>query len=140
MMRQLEGLEFDVMLEAKAKDLALLRLRSDLARIAPDVAARFGISATVAPSQAEEITATDRELRIIARHLASAIPTDKEWMIRADRSAHRRAFRHFELICARWRAVSRASLERNFRTGAPKARLPISPTATPEELGSASTL
>jgi UV DNA damage endonuclease len=43
MMRQLQGLEFDVMLEGKAKDLALLRLRSDLARVAPDVAARFGI-------------------------------------------------------------------------------------------------
>ena len=57
MMRQLEGLEFDVMLEAKAKDLALLRLRSDLIRVAPDVAARFGIPSTVAPPQAEEITA-----------------------------------------------------------------------------------
>ena len=57
MMRQLEELEFDVMLEAKTKDLALLRLRSDLARIAPDVAARFGISATdLTPLQAEEIT------------------------------------------------------------------------------------
>jgi UV DNA damage endonuclease len=56
MMRQLEGLEFDVMLEAKAKDLALLRLRSDLARTAPDVAARFGILATsVASPPAEEI-------------------------------------------------------------------------------------
>lgn len=59
MMRQLEGLEFDVMLEAKAKDLALLRLRSDLARIAPDVAARFGIPAIdAAPSQPAEITAS----------------------------------------------------------------------------------
>jgi UV DNA damage endonuclease len=56
MMRQLEDLEFDVMLEAKAKDLALLRLRLDLARIAPDVAARFGIAASdVTSSQAEEI-------------------------------------------------------------------------------------
>jgi UV DNA damage endonuclease len=35
---------YDVMLEAKAKDLALRRLRSDLARYAPDVAARFGIA------------------------------------------------------------------------------------------------
>ncbi len=42
-MRLAEGLDFDVMLEAKAKDLALLRLRADLARYAPDVAARFGI-------------------------------------------------------------------------------------------------
>ncbi|WP_062209947.1 UV DNA damage repair endonuclease UvsE [Aureimonas sp. AU12] len=44
-MRTAEGLEFDVMLEAKAKDLALLRLRSDLPRYAPDVAARFGFKA-----------------------------------------------------------------------------------------------
>jgi UV DNA damage endonuclease len=58
MMRQLGGLEFDVMLEAKAKDLALLRLRSDLSRIAPDVAARFGIAATgITPPPAEEISA-----------------------------------------------------------------------------------
>ena len=37
--------EFDVMLEAKAKDLALRRLRVDLLRYAPDVAARFGLVA-----------------------------------------------------------------------------------------------
>lgn len=36
--------EFDVMLEAKAKDLALIRLRQDLLRYAPDVAARFGLT------------------------------------------------------------------------------------------------
>jgi UV DNA damage endonuclease len=43
-MRSTEGLAaFDVMLEAKAKDLALLRLRQDLLRYAPDVAARFGL-------------------------------------------------------------------------------------------------
>jgi UV DNA damage endonuclease len=35
---------FDVMLEAKAKDLAVIRLRRDLARYAPDIAARFGAS------------------------------------------------------------------------------------------------
>jgi UV DNA damage endonuclease len=43
-MRLAEGLEFDVMLEAKAKDLALTRLRLDLIRYAPDVAARFGLN------------------------------------------------------------------------------------------------
>jgi len=32
------------MLEAKAKDLALLRLRADLTNYAPDIAARFGLS------------------------------------------------------------------------------------------------
>lgn len=34
---------FDVMLECKLKDVALIRLREDLPRYAPDVAARFGL-------------------------------------------------------------------------------------------------
>jgi UV DNA damage endonuclease len=42
-MRAMCDESFDVMLEAKMKDLALLRLRRDLARCAPDVAGRFGI-------------------------------------------------------------------------------------------------
>lgn len=42
-MRSAGKLEFDVMLEAKMKDVALLRLRRDLARCAPDVAERFGV-------------------------------------------------------------------------------------------------
>ena len=42
LLRLLRGVEFDVMIEAKAKDLALLRLRRDLQRYAPDVAKRFG--------------------------------------------------------------------------------------------------
>jgi UV DNA damage endonuclease len=42
-MRQMADLDFDVMLEAKAKDLALLRLRRDLLRYGPDVASRFGL-------------------------------------------------------------------------------------------------
>jgi UV DNA damage endonuclease len=37
-------LEFDVMFEAKAKDLALLRARRDLVRFAPEIAPRFGLS------------------------------------------------------------------------------------------------
>lgn len=58
-MREAEGLDFDVMLEAKTKDLSLLRLRSDLPRYAPDVAARFGLDASDAalagdPLMAEE--------------------------------------------------------------------------------------
>jgi UV DNA damage endonuclease len=48
--RNMADLEFDVMLEAKAKDLALLRLRQDLVRYAPDVAERFGLS----PKQEQE--------------------------------------------------------------------------------------
>jgi UV DNA damage endonuclease len=41
--RDCEGLVFDEMLEAKAKDLSLLKLRPDLLRYAPDTAKRFGI-------------------------------------------------------------------------------------------------
>ncbi len=44
-MRMAHGLEFDVMMEGKAKDVSLLKLRPDLLRYAPDVAARFGITA-----------------------------------------------------------------------------------------------
>jgi UV DNA damage endonuclease len=46
MMRMLPRAVFDVMLEAKSKDLALLRLRRDLQRYAPDVAERFGLEIT----------------------------------------------------------------------------------------------
>ena len=42
--RSMTDLDFDVMLEAKAKDLALLRLRQDLLRYAPDIADRFGLT------------------------------------------------------------------------------------------------
>ncbi len=43
-MRTAGDLVFDVMMEGKSKDLSLLRLRPDLLRFAPDVAARFGIT------------------------------------------------------------------------------------------------
>lgn len=55
-MRMAAHLEFDVMLEAKAKDLALLRLQRDLPRYAPDVAQRFGL-APVAPVDPVEAAA-----------------------------------------------------------------------------------
>ncbi len=42
-MRDTAGLVFDVMLEGKSKDISLLKLRPDLLRYAPDVAARFGV-------------------------------------------------------------------------------------------------
>ncbi len=43
-MRAAADLEFDVMLEAKVKDMALIRLRPDMLRYAPDVAAQFGLT------------------------------------------------------------------------------------------------
>lgn len=49
----IERRPFDVMIEAKMKDLALERLRADLARYAPDVARRFGPPATDAAGTAE---------------------------------------------------------------------------------------
>jgi UV DNA damage endonuclease len=42
-MRDAAAFSFDVMLESKSKDLSLLKLRPDLLRFAPDVAARFGL-------------------------------------------------------------------------------------------------
>ena len=53
-MRMAEGLVFDVMMEGKSKDLSLLRLRPDLLRFAPDVAARFGITAADADALAAD--------------------------------------------------------------------------------------
>ena len=59
-MRTAEGLEFDVMMEGKSKDLSLLRLRPDLLRYAPDVAARFGITAADAAALAADEAALER--------------------------------------------------------------------------------
>ena len=53
-MRTVGDFEFDVMLESKAKDLALIRLRPDMLRYAPDVAARFGLTADQAATLAAE--------------------------------------------------------------------------------------
>ena len=61
-MRDCEGMVFDVMLEGKAKDLALIKLRPDLLRYAPDVAARFGIGA----ADAETLAAQEAGLEEIA--------------------------------------------------------------------------
>jgi UV DNA damage endonuclease len=57
-MRMAEGLEFDVMMEGKSKDVSIIKLRPDLLRFAPDVAERFGICA----SDAEELAADERRL------------------------------------------------------------------------------
>ncbi|MBP1807258.1 UV DNA damage repair endonuclease UvsE [Rubellimicrobium aerolatum] len=57
-MRTAEGLDFDVMLESKTKDLSLLKLKTDLLRYAPDVAARFGSG----PDDAREVAEVERML------------------------------------------------------------------------------
>jgi UV DNA damage endonuclease len=53
--------DFDVMLEAKAKDAALLRLRRDLSRYAPDVAARFGLSGVASDDGTQEEVESETE-------------------------------------------------------------------------------
>ncbi|MBW6532803.1 UV DNA damage repair endonuclease UvsE [Sphingomonas sp. RRHST34] len=58
-MRTAEGLVFDVMMEGKAKDVSLLKLRPDLLRYAPDVAARFGITAADADALAADEAALE---------------------------------------------------------------------------------
>lgn len=55
-LRTVADLDFDVMLEAKAKDLALIRLRQDLLRYAPDVASLFGLTPAVADDEEIEIS------------------------------------------------------------------------------------
>lgn len=57
-MRMAEGLVFDVMMEGKSKDVSLLKLRPDLLRFAPDVAARFGIY----PEDADALAADEAAL------------------------------------------------------------------------------
>lgn len=57
-MRMADGLVFDVMMEGKAKDVSILKLRPDLLRSAPDVAARFGIH----PEDAEALSADEAAL------------------------------------------------------------------------------
>jgi UV DNA damage endonuclease len=58
-----EGLpDFDVMLEARAKDLALLQLKQDLARFAPELAARLEPAAACAPGAGNDALATPNEV------------------------------------------------------------------------------
>ena len=59
-MRMAEGLVFDVMMEGKSKDVSLLKLRPDLLRFAPDVAARFGIRAEDAEALARDEAALEQ--------------------------------------------------------------------------------
>ncbi|HVG27972.1 MAG TPA: UV DNA damage repair endonuclease UvsE [Acidobacteriaceae bacterium] len=52
-LRSIQDIAVDIMLESKAKDLSLIRLRNDIARFAPELAPRYGIDAVQA---AEDVT------------------------------------------------------------------------------------
>ena len=64
-MRLAGDLSFDVMIEAKVKDLALLRLRRDLQRYAPDVAARFGLAGSLDQEEAGDETIVNHEDMVV---------------------------------------------------------------------------
>ena len=68
-MREARALRFDVMLEAKVKDVALIRLRPDLVRYGADVAASFGLS----PADATRLQREDEELAETELELADAL-------------------------------------------------------------------
>ncbi len=58
-LRSIAHLDADIMLEAKAKDLALLRLRNDIARYAPELALRYNITLAEANEDAPELVLED---------------------------------------------------------------------------------
>jgi UV DNA damage endonuclease len=58
-LRSIQHLETDIMLESKAKDLSLLRLRNDIARYAPELASRYGIRLDAPVEDAAELVDED---------------------------------------------------------------------------------
>jgi UV DNA damage endonuclease len=61
-LRSIARLDTDIMLESKAKDLSLIRLRNDLARYAPELLTRYGIDETQAAEDVGEVIETEGEL------------------------------------------------------------------------------
>ncbi len=66
-LRSIVDVDVDIMLESKAKDLSLIRLRNDIARYAPDLAARYGIDLG-APVEdvAAEVVETEEDAEALA--------------------------------------------------------------------------
>ncbi len=58
-LRSIRHLDTDIMLESKAKDLSLLRLRADISRYAPDLAARYAVPVHAPVEDAGEISAEE---------------------------------------------------------------------------------
>ena len=54
-LRSIQHIDTDVMLESKSKDLSLIRLRNDMARFAPELAARYGVNAQQASEDVGEV-------------------------------------------------------------------------------------
>ena len=60
-LRSIQDVETDIMLESKAKDLSLIRLRNDIARYAPELAPRYGIDLAAAAEDAGEVVEEEAE-------------------------------------------------------------------------------
>ena len=58
-LRSIAHLDADIMLEAKAKDLALLRLRNDIAKYAPELAGRYNIGTAESADDVAELVAEE---------------------------------------------------------------------------------
>ena len=65
-LRSIQHIDTDIMLESKAKDLSLIRLRNDMARFAPELAARYGVDAQQASEDVGEVVETEEEAETIA--------------------------------------------------------------------------
>lgn len=60
-LRSIAELDVDIMLESKAKDLSLIRLRNDIARYAPDLAPRYGIDLATPVEDVGEVVESEEE-------------------------------------------------------------------------------
>ncbi len=60
-LRSIVDVDVDLMLESKAKDLSLIRLRNDIARFAPDLAARYGINIAAGVEDVAKVIETEEE-------------------------------------------------------------------------------
>jgi UV DNA damage endonuclease len=63
-LRSIRHIDTDVMLESKAKDLSLIRLRHDLARYAPDLTARYGVTTGQGSEDVAELVTGDDEIDV----------------------------------------------------------------------------
>lgn len=61
-LRSIQHIDVDIMLESKSKDLSLLRLRNDLAKYAPELAPRYGVTPAQASDDAVDLAEEDEEL------------------------------------------------------------------------------
>ena len=65
-LRSIQHIDTDVMLESKSKDLSLIRLRNDMARFAPELAARYGVDPVQASEDVDEVVETAEEEEMAA--------------------------------------------------------------------------